>query len=145
MGRGNQTCHWLFRVRWLSDQPTLRRTDITLTLGWAICQAPSRHRMGYLGADVDDDTSLFRYSRTKSPFVWILRVDSIGNASVNDKGTECIDLEDLFECLYSKLRSKSCTHINTVVYLVGPWSTGRVSGTVNTSCKTAFGDGFQDS
>ena len=101
--------------------------------------------MGYLGADVDDDTSLFRYSRTKSPFVWILRIDSIRNASVNDKGTECIDLEDFFECLYIKLRSKESTHINTVRYLVGPWPTGRVSGTMNTPRQTAFGNGLQDS
>lgn len=101
--------------------------------------------MGYLGADVDDNAPLFRHSRTKSPFVWILRIDSISNASVNDKGTECIDLEDFFECLYINLRSESNTHINTVGYLVGPWPTGRVSGAMNTPRQTAFGNGLHDS
>lgn len=101
--------------------------------------------MRYLGADVDDNAPLFRHSRTKSPFVWILRIDSIRNASVNDKGTERVDLEDLLERLYNKLRSMSSTHINTVGYLVGPWPTGRVSGTMNTPRQTAFGNGLQDS
>lgn len=101
MGRGNQKDPGRYRGRQLRSlsgwhRPAGRR----LTLRGTISETSGRNGLSNNGRDVDDASSLLLDSGSERTVVGVLRVDGIGNAGVNNEGTEGVNVEKFLHDLH---------------------------------------------